>query len=556
MRPSPLPNLKIKQRGGASALWEKLVFSTRRAQASSVGNHRTPQGPSTGSACGRGGYPYGQHHGSVACKLCVLVASVLQVLTVALLLLVLVSYLPMAQAQPVPATDPVPRVAFPMTHVGNVSTIGPRTADAANAARFSFGVASNGAIFADSTDRLPTPGGASIPIGVSGTIAKPNVAAALGRFARKALPLVSTGFALYDLGEELGFGLDNSSGSMVVSKPDPTACAANCYTYTGQVGAIPLSSPSIGSYAAAYVSGANSFPPPMYRHLLLSTDAANHRFYVRRTYVGYAGEEPWNYDEVWITPTRTSRAPDQASSIPSSVDEFVDAVAARSGWPSSSALARATVDAIRSGEALEVVPDAVTGPATSPGPSSQTVNDTLGQTTTSTVTNYHTYNGPQVTTTVVTNTTTTDNSTGAVVSTSATTTSPVITPPAGQAADETPFLMPCGVAGTPACSVKVDEAGMPDQPNIPDKIPELRQEHADQLGNIQARDWSVWESFRDFFVIPQLSSCQPIPMPEFRGQQIPSINACGVVGGVQNVALVVWVLGALAMCIGMVRGSI
>lgn len=318
-------------------------------------------------------------------------------------------------AQPVPATDPIPRVAFPITHVGNVSTIGPRTADAANAAKFSFGVASNGAIFANTGDRLPTPGGSSIPIGVNGTIAKPNVAAALGRFARKTLPVLSVGSALYDLGQELGFGLDNSGGTLVVQKADPNVCTvAPCYgwavsgmqSHTGYFSTKAAACQAFAAWATAAEGGTRRFDgaTETYCHTTRLSDGA-----VFQT--GYTSRPEQPLPVAWL---------------PSSVQEFQDAIAARSGWPATSALARAAVDAVRSGEALEVVPGTVTGPATSPGPVTVTTDAVNNTTTTSTTTHNHTYAGSNVTTTTTTTNVTVDNATNNVISSTTSTTQPVM----------------------------------------------------------------------------------------------------------------------------------
>lgn len=340
-----------------------------------------------------------------------------------------------ALAQPVPATDPIPRVAFPLTQVGNVSTIGPRTADASNAAKFSFGVASNGAIFANTNDRLPTPGGASIPIGVSGTIAKPSVAAAIGRFARKGLPLVSTGFALYDLGQELGFGLDNSTGTLVVQKPSPgiVCTTAPCWQYRGNMLA---NNPWDYSAASACQRWASLNG---------------------KTYLGVSGSGATVvcvYNGSQFNLISQSAPPQTPSFIPSSVQELEDAVAAKSSWPTSSALARTMVDAIKAGETPVVEPQTITGPATSPGPSSSTHNATNNTTTVSATTNNHTYVGPNITTTTVTNTSTINNTTQEVVSEQETTSTPVVPEPQK-------LEFPCGAAGLAPCAVKVDETGVP-----------------------------------------------------------------------------------------------
>lgn len=442
-----------------------------------------------------------------------------------------------AFAQPVPATDPIPRVAFPMTHVGNISTVGPRTADAANAAKFSFGVASNGAIFANTTDRLPTPGGASIPIGVNGTIAKPNVAAALGRFARKALPLLSTGVALYDLGEELGFGLDNSGGSLVVVKDTPLPEGYDGYEYREQntTGTTWYKT----RQAACVAYAANTYGGPSSYYTCLGPSPSNWLYFQVQLRNNSNGAVVNTQDRLYSR--RTDPSPPSTAPQPSTIQALEDAIAAKSGWPTSSALARATVDALKSGESLQVEPTAVTGPATSPGGSSQTVNETLGETTTSTVTHHHTYAGPQITTTTVTNNVTTNNSTGAVTSTSTTTTQPVINP--SPAANETPFVMPCGIPGAPPCAVKVDETGTPSydpekiklDPTLETKAQELRDKvsgEGDKTG--------LFTNLRGLFTLPAIRECEPIEMPSVFGMQVPTMDPCPGVVWLRGLMAWIW----------------
>jgi hypothetical protein len=104
-------------------------------------------------------------------------------------------------------------------------------------------------------------------------------------------------------------------------------------------------------------------------------------------------------------------------------------------------LAQSTVDAIKSGESLSVQPQTVTGPATSPGPVTQTVDTINNTTTTSTTTHNHTYQGPQVTTTTTTTNVTVDNTTNNIISSTTTTSQPVIpeSPEENIAATDTPL---------------------------------------------------------------------------------------------------------------------
>lgn len=288
-------------------------------------------------------------------------------------------------AQAVPATDPVPRVVFPITPSSNSYTFGPRTADAANAAKFSFGAAANGSVFANTGAQLPTPGGASIPIGVGGRIAKPDVVGALGRFVRKAAPVaypLQVGSALYDLAQELGFTASNDDGPITFAQVSTSG------TYGGY--------PSVDGFCQS-------------------------RGYHRGVFNSFSYQSAGTYANVtcyWNANGAGFQTPYSATqtTTPATTQQFLDAVAAKSDWPTSSALARATVEAIKSGEAVQVQPETLTGPASSPGPSSTTLNTTNNTSTTTNTTYNYNYEGAKVTVTTTTTTTVRDLSTNEVVS--------------------------------------------------------------------------------------------------------------------------------------------
>ncbi len=444
-------------------------------------------------------------------------------------------------AQPVPATE-TPRVVFPLTPVGNVTTVGPRTADAANARRFSFGVAANGAVFANTGTTMPTPGGGSIPIGVNGQVSKANVGAALGRFARKVYAPLVVGSALYDLGQELGFFLDNSGGSLVVTQaPDPDLfCTVSpCYTW----------SVSVPYYMTA------GTPEAVCRAAIAAVsspgDVAN---YVSNTFTECRGVRPaTNFQIVIPITNRGSRPPDQVANTPSSLEAFESAVAARSGWPTSSALARTLVDAINSGESPLVEPVTVTGPASSPGSVTQTVNTSAGTTTTATQTHNYTYSGPNVTVNTTTTSVTVDNSTGAVLDQSTTTITPEVpTPP-----EPSPAV--CGGPGLSACNVKVDETGTPQYDPDPFTLPEsLQQQTEQQLEQIAdaADKAGLFSDFASLFTLPPLRECAPVVLPSLLGRELGSLNPCAGVDWLRGLMAWVWAVAGFLFCWGCVRESI
>lgn len=444
-----------------------------------------------------------------------------------------------AFGQALPATDPVPRVVFPRTVSGNSIILGPVTADAANAAKFSFGAAANGAVFANTGASLATAGGASVAVNVAGEIPKLAVSKAIGRFALKVVYPLQVGMALYDLGKELGFNLTGSSSGVTVTKSDPTICTtAPCYEYATNPRNNPYGSATTGWFptADAACGRAGQMTRDVYGDnrwtsgLNAGGDICN--FYNQDGLVSQNG-----------IATR-SVAPAAGAELPSTVEAFTDAIAAKSGWPSSSALARTTVDAIKSGESLDVQPTTVTGPASQQVSQSVTNNTANNTTTTTTTTNNYTYDGAKVTVTPVTNRSTVNNSTGATTNVT-TTTTPTLAPEAD--------LKVCGLPGGPAC--KIDESGTP-EPAASDayssKLDDLK---ADQIAHgakiAGTDDKSFFSGWGDLFVTPPVQVCRPYAMPTG-----VSIDPCPVVEGGRMVMAWLWALSAFWLCLGMVRESI
>jgi hypothetical protein len=295
-------------------------------------------------------------------------------------------------------------VSYPISTVRNVSTVGAGSVAPGNVGRYAFAVATGGLVVADASTGLPLPDGKNLPVTVSSQIPKATVAGALGRFARKAIPLVGTGVALYDLGQELGFGLDNSSGTMQVTKVSDRP--AGCGSPTGTALAIISGS-----------AGTNCHGQPTAGFVIdgFERSGSQCRLYYHCGNGTYLGAY-----------TSWSANSDPQGTQPSTIQEFEDAIESRGSWPPSSALARAMRDAINAGEIVPVHPHDVTGPASTPGPVTTTTDSVNNTTTTSTTTHNHTYDGPNVTTTTTTTNVTVDNTTNNIISSTTSTTQPVM----------------------------------------------------------------------------------------------------------------------------------
>ncbi len=333
-----------------------------------------------------------------------------------------------AFAQALPAD--VPRVNFPMISVGNVTKVGAMTADASNAAKFSYGAAANGSIFAYGGGSLPTAGGSSIPLGVNSSIPVPAAVAAIGRFMGKVLPVLSTGVALYDLARELGFNVSNNpDGTMKVDK------TSTGYTYRASAYGRDLT----GTSPSSVCSGFNG---------LTWGSASQYGGLYKATSSSFGGADV-NGDGVCNVPYNSTWGPNYSGSLsisvsrdrglpvtttqPSTVQELINAIPPVT--PATSALPRVLSDALKSGESVQIVPETVTGPASSPGPSTVTKDAINNTTTTTTTTNNYQYAGDTVTTTQVTNSTTINNTTGAVTAQTSTTTTPNSPSPVDSASD-------------------------------------------------------------------------------------------------------------------------
>lgn len=290
-----------------------------------------------------------------------------------------------------------------------------------------FAVSNQANQWPDLRAKTPAPLPASMGrpvIDVQARVVPSSAAGAIGRFARKAIPLLGTGVALYELGQELGFGLDNNGGTLVVSKDTPLPSGYDGKEWMEQTA--PLAWSKTRQQACdAYAEYRSLSDYPYTPGTWVCVDAyfsapaeGAQRMRVRNVSGGFNSDNLLTF--------RTDPSPPSTDPQPSTLQELEDAIAAKSGWPTSSAISRALADAINSGEGVSTQSPTVTGPASSPGPVKRTVNPGSNTTTTSTTTHNHTYNGDTITTTTTTTNVTVNNTTNEVVDSSTTTEEPVI----------------------------------------------------------------------------------------------------------------------------------
>lgn len=272
----------------------------------------------------------------------------------------------------------------------------------------------------------------------------------------KAVPFLGTGVALWEMATELGFDpKKETDGSVSVVKRDPAVCytSGGCTFFTTRT----WDNSNFQAFTARSTQSA-------------SCDATVAHFTARMQSTGFGHQLPLvvtsyancSFRNSAPTPTHyntygygTLAVPATTSpGIPSSLQELEDAIAAKSGWPSTSKLPRAVTDATSAtGEQVTPETPRLTGPATSTGTTSTTVNPTNNTTTTNTVTHNHTYNDNRVTNTITTASTVTNNTTGAATTTT-TTEQPVEEP---SECEKNPGSIGCAELDTPTVEIPKTE---------------------------------------------------------------------------------------------------
>jgi hypothetical protein len=424
---------------------------------------------------------------------------------------------PSAFAQSVPATSTAP-VSYPISTVRNISTMGVIRVAPGNVQSFALAHTIGGLVESTAITNAPLPSGQTFPVTVKSVIPKASAAAAIGRFMQKSLPLLSTGYALYDLSQELGFGLDNSSGTTVVSQVQTTS---GCEAFSGHSALLTNFMACGGPYTTPAL-------PILVR--VLNTCTA-------QDFCTAPHDPTYPHYNVYLGPAVAVTT----SAVVTTREAFVDAVATRSNWPTTSALSRATKQAIESGESIDATPESVTGPASTPGPIS---TSQTGDVTSQTSTDYqHSYSGPNVSTTVVTNSTTFTTSTGDTISSTTTT----VTPEVPGKTETEPFELPCGIPGKPACDVKVDETGTPTESvdtfgNSKTGLDTIRPAYDTAITGIEATNAPAWTWS---FALP--TGCAPINLPAFGF----SADVCQFQPTIHDLMSLVWIAAGIFGLLGL-----
>lgn len=274
---------------------------------------------------------------------------------------------------------------------------------------------------------LPTSSG-SLSVSNAVRVTPASAAVSIGKFAARVATPLAVGVALYDLAKELGFTLNKNPSTGAVDVIKDGVKGTTC-------GTSPQSAPAIQQCNGSWAGPCHTEMTPF-----VSYQIPQQRCNVVSNYYGSV------YSEIYDWQNTTGQ------SAPASISDFVNTIAAKSGWPTTSALGSALKDAVNSDPADSVPssPLSVTGPATITGPAVTTtsvntpsVGDKTTTTTTTTPVTTNTYktenNQNSVTTSTVNNTVTSvyNNTTNTTISTTNTAT-PAVAPAPAPAPDALP----------------------------------------------------------------------------------------------------------------------
>lgn len=210
-----------------------------------------------------------------------------------------------------------------------------------------------------------------------------SIGAAISGFGAVA-GVIQAGMAIYDLMAEMGYR-PGQGGS--IERKDPKVCSvAPCYEYrvtsAGDTQWHWSKAEACNVAAAIYVAGG-------YGELTGSTQMFCYIYRSNGSYVNGFGIDPRSIE---------ARPP---VFNPSTWQEFQDDIASKSGWPTSSNVARAAKDAMDKGFMPKVEQPTVSGPGSADGPKEEKQNPDGSKEVKQTTINFN-YNGNTVTTTATT----------------------------------------------------------------------------------------------------------------------------------------------------------
>lgn len=368
------------------------------------------------------------------------------------------------------------------------------------------------------------------PLAVTAT-ARPDMAKIAGGILKYASAFsgpILLGSALYDLFQYVGdyYATKAPDGALVVQKSTGAFCTSNCYEYARWThGGTPywVGDKSAQAACIGNVAGFKAELPAWNFSYVSNTETI---CVVAESVGTWSGTSNYPIGKRSIAPydNRT------LGTVPQ--QELIDAIANKSGWPSTDVLTKAVAQAAPYIEpATFQQQKTLTGPATLQGTTTTTVN-VDNSTTTKTEVHNLTYEGDKVTVSTVTTSTTVmpDGTTKTETSTQTNKSEP--------APIET-----CGLPGKPVCAVKVDEQGVKADPDL-----ESQKKIDDGLKGIKdvlANPTSAFPTFPTLnfaFTLP--TGCTAVSIPGF-SPYLDSIDLCPFVSMFHDIMSIVWVMGGL-----------
>lgn len=240
---------------------------------------------------------------------------------------------------------------FPFHTAGNLTTFGTGTVGGGTLGSGTVSFASDGTLLSKGPVSFAGGAGSKVAGQMTATVSKAAAAAAIGRFAMKAVPGALLLLSTVELARELGFSLGKNplTDAPEITKTVPVL---SDYYFISDWG----SATRFGSGQAAcdaWVADHFRYSDPR--------DVAKNVVYRGGTINGdcYPNGGTSLFGVNIQRASATGGRPDVATE-----QEFVDAIAAKSGWPTSSSYGRAFQAALDSGEVVVAEPVSITGPAT------------------------------------------------------------------------------------------------------------------------------------------------------------------------------------------------
>lgn len=405
---------------------------------------------------------------------------------------------------------------FRTTVVGNGVGLGQTSLSPAALARTTITSASDGTLLVRTPSSIPL--SPALDATVSASVSRAAAAKAIGQAIFRLGSKILLGVAIVDFLTDIGAILTtDASGKKVISA---STLEAACAPFGVVPTAIQLSTD--GSVGGGYCYNQGG--------VVSLGSGINRGNYVCYKFATCASGNTLLYDQSdWLYPNATAPLTEQ---------QFVDRVAAKSGWPSDR-LVPFVQDAVALGADVPATPSVITGPATKVISQETTANPD-GTKTTSTVTNNYTYQGANVNVSTTTSSVVT-NAAGAVLSTTTTTKDAA---PAVQPKD----LEVCGLPGKPKCAI--DETGTPtadpaiDGQKVADAaMAKLKTFGADPVASLPALPSLNWA-----FRLP--TGCVPLQITAF-APFLQTIDICQFQPMFHDIMAMVWTIGGLFGAIGL-----